>query len=44
MKFQMPILNFVRTEGQMDEPKVMLVCPFNISKVGGIKSQQTTIA
>ena len=34
MKFQNPILKFVRTDGQMNKPKA--ICPFNFSKVCGI--------
>ena len=39
MKFQNPILKFVQTDGQKDgqRNKPKAICPFNFSKVGGIK-------
>ena len=40
MKFQNCILiNFV-TDARTDKPKA--ICPFNVSKVGGIKKNKTT--
>ena len=35
MKFSNPILNCERKDGRTD--KVKLICPYNFSKVGGIK-------